>query len=124
MSRLDPPVTVPPRRRRAGGRSERIRLRVAQTCLDLLGAGNADFGPVEVARRSGVSRATIHRWWPTKADLLREALALHTSSLSVPDTGVWVDGVLGLAVALLGLTIVNRGRRALLQKKAAASDAA
>jgi len=29
--------------------------------------------------------------------------------------GVWVDGLLGLAVLLLALTIVNRGRRALAQ---------
>lgn len=70
-----------------------MRQQVAAACLALLGEGQADFGPVEVARRSGVSRATIHRWWPTKSDLLREALALHTRSLVVPDTGTWAGDV-------------------------------
>jgi AcrR family transcriptional regulator len=100
MSRLSSAnVTQAPRRRvRAGGRSEDVRRRVAQACLDLLGEGDAGFGPVEVARRAGVSRATVHRWWPTKADLLREALALHTRDLAVAvDTGSWGGDVRALA---------------------------
>lgn len=91
MSRLAPT------RVRAGGRSERVRLQVAQACLDLLGEGEVGFGPGEVASRAGVSRATVHRWWPTKADLLREALTLHTRDLVVPDTGSWAGDVHGLA---------------------------
>jgi AcrR family transcriptional regulator len=84
-------------RTRPGGRSEAVRQRVAGACLELLAEGQADFGPVEVARRSGVSRATIHRWWPTRADLLREALTLHTRSLVVPDTGSWAGDVAAFA---------------------------
>jgi AcrR family transcriptional regulator len=82
---------------RAGGRSERVRQRVARACLDLLAAGDAGFGPVDVARRSGVSRATLHRWWPTKADLLREALTMHTRSLVVAEGGSWPDDVHAMA---------------------------
>lgn len=74
-----------------------MRLRVAHACLELLGEGNAGFGPVEVAARSGVSRATLHRWWPAKADLLREALAVHTGALVVPDTGSWAGDVRAMA---------------------------
>ncbi|HEV7762837.1 MAG TPA: TetR/AcrR family transcriptional regulator C-terminal ligand-binding domain-containing protein [Acidimicrobiales bacterium] len=74
-----------------------MRRRVAQACLDLLAEGQAGFGPVDVARRSGVSRATLHRWWPTKADLLREALTLHTRDLAVVDTGSWAHDVGTLA---------------------------
>ena len=70
-----------------------MRRRVARACLDLLAEGHADFGPVEVARLAGVSRATLHRWWPTKDDLLREALSLHTRELTVPDTGDWTRDV-------------------------------
>lgn len=73
-----------------------MRLQVARACLDLLADGQADFGPVEVAKRSGVSRATIYRWWPTKADLVREALTLHTSPLDIPDTGTWAGDVRAL----------------------------
>ncbi len=101
MSRLqaaDP--SSAPVRTRAGGRSERVRLLVAQACLDLLAEGQADPGPVEVARRAGVSRATVHRWWPTQADLLREALRLHTNDLVAPDTGSWRGDVHALAAQL------------------------
>ncbi len=42
----------------------------------------------------------MHRWWPTKADLVREALSLHTRSLGVPDTGTWPDDVATLAQRL------------------------
>lgn len=91
-------VRAPLARVRAGGRSEDVRRRVAHACLDLLAEGNARFGPVEVARRSGVSRATLHRWWPAKADLLREALTLHTRDLAVAvDTGSWAGDVRALA---------------------------
>ena len=86
MSRLPPPAR---RRVRTGGRSEDVRRRVAGACLELLAAGDVGFGPVEVAARAGVSRATVHRWWPTKDDLLREALTHHTRFLAVPDEGSW-----------------------------------
>lgn len=94
MSRLAPPKRE---RVRAGGRSEDVRRRVARACLDLLAEGDAGFGPVDVARRAGVSRATLHRWWPAKADLLREALSLHTRALAVPDTGTWAGDVAAFA---------------------------
>jgi AcrR family transcriptional regulator len=77
-----------------------VRSQVGAACLALLAEGNVGFGPVEVAARAGVSRATVHRWWPTKADLLQEALALHTRSLAVPDTGSWPDDVRALAERL------------------------
>lgn len=83
MSRLAPERT------RAGGRSEIVRQQVGQACLALLAAGNAEFGHLDVARASGVSRATLYRWWPTKAALLQEALTLHTLVLVTPDTGSW-----------------------------------
>jgi AcrR family transcriptional regulator len=66
-----------------------VRLQVARACLELLAEGRTDFGPAEVAQRAGVSRATLHRWWPRHVDLLREALTLHTASLEPPDTGTW-----------------------------------
>jgi AcrR family transcriptional regulator len=87
MSRLE-------QRQRPGGRSEDVRRRVATACLALLAEGDVDLGPVEVSRRAGVSRATLHRWWPTRTDLLREALTEHTRPLAAgPDTGRWADDV-------------------------------
>jgi AcrR family transcriptional regulator len=86
---------------RIGGRSERVRRQVAQACLELLAEGTSDLGPAEVARRSGVTRATIYRWWPTKAALVAEALAAHTRHrLDPPDTGSWAGDVAVLARAM------------------------
>jgi AcrR family transcriptional regulator len=70
---------------------------VAQACLDLLAAGHVDIGPAEVAERAGVSRATVYRWWPTRTELLEEALTLHNSRLDTPNTGNWPDDVRALA---------------------------
>ena len=85
-------------RQRAGGRSERVRRQVGEACLALLTEGSTDLSPADVAARSGVSRATVYRWWPTKADLVREALAAHTGErVDAPDTGSWADDVHALA---------------------------
>jgi len=62
---------------------------VARACLDLLVEGDLDLAPAVVAARSGISRKTLYRWWPTRADLLQHALALHTRRLEPPDTGSW-----------------------------------
>jgi AcrR family transcriptional regulator len=86
---------------RAGGRSERVRQQVAQACLDLLAEGRVDFGHADVASAAGVTRATVYRWWPTKADLLREAVAEHVGQrLEPPDTGTWEGDVQALVANL------------------------
>ena len=77
-----------------------MRQQVADACLALLAEGASALGPVEVAARAGVSRATLHRWWPRRADLLREALARHTGTLATPDTGTWAGDVRALARGL------------------------
>jgi len=40
-----------------------------------------------VARQAGVSKATIYRWWPSKAELVLEAAADHLAIGLVPDSG-------------------------------------
>ena len=83
---------------RAGGRSERVRQQVAAACLSLLAEGRTDLSPSAVAQRSGVTRATVYRWWPTKVDLLHEALTAHTAHRIDPvDTGSWEGDVHTLA---------------------------
>jgi len=47
-----------------------------------------------------VHRTTVYRWWPTPADLVREALTIHTARLVVPDTGKWEDDIRALAFQL------------------------
>ncbi len=88
----------PPRERvRTGGRSERVRQAVAQAVLDLLAERVVDFGPSEVAARADLNRKTIYRWWPTFADLVREGLNAHSSTVEVPDTGSWERDIRELA---------------------------
>jgi AcrR family transcriptional regulator len=83
---------------RAGGRSERVRRQVGQASLALLAEGRLDVTPAEVALRSGVSRTTVYRWWPTKPALVREALAVHTDRrVDPPDTGTWQGDLHALA---------------------------
>lgn len=62
--------------------------------------GRVGFSVAEVAERAGVHRTTVYRWWPTPADLVSEALTVHTARLVVPDTGRWEDDIQALAVQL------------------------
>jgi AcrR family transcriptional regulator len=40
-----------------------------------------------LARRAGVSKATIYRWWPSKSELVLDAAADHLTIGLVPDSG-------------------------------------
>jgi AcrR family transcriptional regulator len=82
---------------RPEGRSQRIRETVARACLDLLAEAKVDLTHVAVAERAGVSRTTLYRWWPTSADLLREAAKFHNRRLEAPDTGSWAGDVEALS---------------------------
>ncbi|MFE9632380.1 TetR/AcrR family transcriptional regulator [Streptomyces sp. NPDC006463] len=71
-------------------------------CLDLLTAQGYDGLTVEgVAQRSGVNKTTIYRWWPSKSELLRDAL-LHSGTLSLepPDSGSLASDLTALATQI------------------------
>ena len=72
---------------RPGGRTERVRQAVATAALSLLRRGELSLSPAAVAAEAGIARSTVYRRWPTRADLLREAQAVHTRDLRIPDTG-------------------------------------
>jgi AcrR family transcriptional regulator len=68
MSTLAPPKVA---RRPGRPRSERARKAVLRCTLALLKRVGFHGLTVEaVAERAGVGKATIYRWWPTKADLV------------------------------------------------------
>ena len=74
---------------RPGGRSERIRKAVSNAVREYFREGEINFSVRDVAERAGVHRTTVYRRWPTRADLVAEALRDHTAQLKVPDTGAW-----------------------------------
>lgn len=78
---------------RAGGRSEIVRQTVATTVLEMLREGNSAFSVADVAKRAEIHRSTVYRWWPTRLELVKEALTMHTARLIVPDTGSWATDV-------------------------------
>jgi AcrR family transcriptional regulator len=85
----DAEITVGRVLQRPGGRSERVRKSVADAVLAYFRDGQVNFSVGDVAERAGVHRTTVYRRWPTRADLVAEALRDHTSRLKVPDTGTW-----------------------------------
>jgi AcrR family transcriptional regulator len=88
----------PARRHSAGGspkrppgrpRSEPARVAILRSTLKLLGEnGFSDLTIEAVAAHANVGKATVYRWWPSKAALITDAFASSTGrKLNFPDTG-------------------------------------
>jgi AcrR family transcriptional regulator len=77
------------RRRPGRPRSEHARQAILRSTLKLLQDGGfADFSMEAVAAAADVGKATIYRWWPTKAALIVDAFACSAAEeLRFPDTG-------------------------------------
>jgi AcrR family transcriptional regulator len=76
-------------RGRGRPRCEVTRKRILDAALECLDeAGFVNTTTDLIAERAGASKATIYRWWPTKAALLLEALRdVVAQELPFPDTG-------------------------------------
>jgi AcrR family transcriptional regulator len=101
--RLD--STSQSQRQRPGGRSARVRQAVRRATLELL--AEEGFGAItlpEVARRAGVNKTTVYRWWSSPLELVQEALA-GFEALALPDidTGSWEGDVEAFVRARLRL---------------------
>lgn len=74
---------------RPGGRAERVRSAVMAATAEMLnevGYEHVTFD--EVAARAGVHKTTVYRRWPTKADLVGDAIRMHSAgAVPIPDTG-------------------------------------
>lgn len=69
-------------------RSERSRSAILKAVRKLLiKDGYANLTIEAVARRAGVSKATIYRWWKTKGELVLEAAGEEIAIGTVPNTG-------------------------------------
>jgi AcrR family transcriptional regulator len=73
---------------------------VAAAVLELFRERQFAFGVPEVAERAGVHRATVYRRWPTRGELIAEALSSFFRVVSIPDTGAWDTDVRALAATL------------------------
>lgn len=97
---------------RSGGRSARVVDAVLRTTLEVLGeVGYERLRIDEVARRSTVNKTTIYRRWPTRAELVREALMALTRLPEPPLTGrIREDMIAHLNASVAWLTSpVGRG---------------
>ncbi|OHV53826.1 TetR/AcrR family transcriptional regulator [Frankia sp. B2] len=70
-------------------RSEESRLAILAAAIELVGeVGYAGLTIEGIAARSGAGKQTIYRWWPSKADVLLDALATKADlHVPIPDEG-------------------------------------
>lgn len=76
---------IVPRSRRRRRESHEAVLRATKALLSEVGYQRLSFEGV--ARRAGVSKATIYRWWPNKAALVIEALSGDVPLPAIHETG-------------------------------------
>jgi len=76
-------------KRRPGGRSARIRQAVLDAAFAELGEkGYGGLSIEAVAQRSGVAKTTVYRRWPTRDELVADALDSRSDrNERIPDTG-------------------------------------
>lgn len=76
-------------RRPGRPRSERARQAVLAAALALVAEeGPAGLQMEAIARRAGVSKETLYRWWRTKSEVILDALAERgRQTIPLPDTG-------------------------------------
>ena len=77
------------------GRSEEARYKVINAADDLLAEKGLAATTIEgIAKRAGVSKQTIYRWWSSKTDVLLEALVTDAAErLSIPDGGSFTTDI-------------------------------
>ena len=93
-------VTAPGRKR-----SEESRQAILAAALELV--GEAGFGGLTIegiAARAGTGKQTVYRWWPSKADVLLDALATQADlQIPVPDEGSYAADVQEFLTATFAL---------------------
>lgn len=84
---------------RPGGRAARVRTDVLNATTELLETvGYEGLSVDEVAANAGVHKTTIYRRWPTKSELVTDAIrALSAEAVPVPDTGTLAEDLQELA---------------------------
>ncbi len=100
-----------PRKARVGGRSARVVAKVLETTLEVLGRDG--FGGLrieDVASRAGVNKTTIYRRWPSRAELVVDALTTLAAAPRTADTGALEPDLLALFMSATTLRSTAAGR--------------
>jgi AcrR family transcriptional regulator len=110
-------------RARPGGRSAEVRARVFEAVRDALERGDPGGLTIdEVARRSGVHKATIYRRWLSTGGLVADLLtALTPVDTPLPDTGDLRADLLDVATRVAG-TVASPMSQAMLPLITAGAD--
>src|SRR5258708_35331953 len=85
----DDPEATPrrPGRRRSEGSRDAILTAATELLVE---QGYAAVSIEKIAQRAGTGKQTIYRWWPSKGDVLLEALAHKAEGqIALPDEGTW-----------------------------------
>src|SRR5882757_8904543 len=93
-------------------RSQATRQAILDAALDLVGErGYAQLSIEGIAARAGAGKQTIYRWWPSRADVVLDALLdVAASRIAVPDEGSLHADL----NAFLAATFRQRGQRPVL----------
>ena len=85
----DPNVAPDQSRRPGRPRSDRARQAVLAAAMELAAEeGPRNLHMEAIAKRAGVSKETLYRWWPSKTEVFLDAMAEHgQQAVHVPDTG-------------------------------------
>lgn len=98
------PISPPrPGEQRPGGRTARVRTAVLQATVAALAEDGYEALNVEdIAQRAGVHKTTVYRRWPTKAELVADAVRERSDErVQVPDTGTLAGDLQALARAIV-----------------------
>jgi AcrR family transcriptional regulator len=110
------PITKIPDERRRNEKARAAILRAARQLLDSQGFQRITIE--DIARRAGVGKATIYRWWPNKAAVVMDAvLEAASPQIPFPDTGSARDDLrrqIASVIELYTRTKTGRGIRALI----------
>ena len=115
---------APTRAARGRPRSERAKVAVLDAASDLLVAGGIEAVTMEaIAARSKVSKATLYKWWPSRAHVMLESLFTRTEHTIAVDENASLAEVLTEQLASLARLFRDTEAGPLMADLVAASQA-
>jgi AcrR family transcriptional regulator len=101
-------------------RSERARLAVLDAAADLLIRGGMGAATMEaIAARAGVSKATIYKWWPSRAHVALDSFFVTTKNTMAVTSGASLAEALTMQVGSLQRLFVDPATGSLMREMVA-----